>query len=81
MNSDQLSVDEMILKKDLYTTKKYEYYKLFEEYKKKIHALENLIHKNCNHVWKYDNTYCGPYDKREQICEKCKLYYNKYYYT
>ena len=48
--------------------------------KRKFHNECNL-YKNCNHFWIIDDSYYGPYEKIQYICNKCYLYKDEYYYN
>ena len=53
-------------------------FKIKQSKKRKIHYEYNL-YKACNHCWIIDNSYYGPYEKLQYICNKCYLYKDQYH--
>ena len=70
MNSDSISVTELINKKNKLNLAITNYYNEINDCKNQIKDLERQIFMNCNHKWIYDQ--CANFDDHiKYLCETC----------
>lgn len=79
MNSDSISVTELINKKNKLNLAITNYYSEINDCKNQIKDLERQIFMNCNHKWIYDQ--CANFDDHiKYLCETCGLYKSHHLY-